>query len=316
MVFKHIPVMLEECLQGLNIKDNAVYVDLTVGGAGHSFEILNRTKNTMLIGVDQDQMALEASEARLSEFGDRVKLVHSNFSNISSILKELKVDKVDGVLIDLGVSSYQLDTPERGFSFRFDAPLDMRMNQDNPLSAYDVVNGYKEAQLKKIISDYGEERFASSIARHIVKARTIKPIKTTFKLKDIILSAVPRYKGQDGSSNVQRTFQAIRIEVNGELDIIKSTIEKAIEHLKIGGRLAILTFHSLEDRIVKTTFKELSLNCVCPPDFPVCVCGGNNASIKLVNSKPIVASDYEKEKNPRSSCAKLRVAEKIKQNDV
>ncbi|MBQ7453042.1 MAG: 16S rRNA (cytosine(1402)-N(4))-methyltransferase RsmH [Clostridia bacterium] len=314
MEFKHIPVMLEECLEGLNLKDNAVYVDATIGGAGHSKEILKRTKNTKLVGIDQDKQALSASKTNLKNFGNRVVLVHNNFKNINSVLDELGISKVDGVLIDLGVSSHQIDTPNRGFSFRFDAPLDMRMNQENKLSAYDVVNTYSEAELRKIIYDYGEERFAGKIARHIVEARKKASIKTTFELRDLILASVPRYRGQDGQSNVQRTFQAIRIEVNGELAILKQAIIDCASRLKQGGRLVILTFHSLEDRIVKTTFKELSLNCTCPPEFPVCVCGGNNATLILVNHKPIEASESERENNSRSICAKLRIAEKIKQD--
>ena len=314
MEFKHVPVMLEECLEGLQLKNDGIYVDATIGGAGHSKEILKRTKTARLIGIDQDAEALEASKSNLKEFANRVVLVHNNFKNVSSVLDELKISKVDGVLIDLGVSSHQIDTPNRGFSFRFNAPLDMRMNQENKLSAYDVVNSYSEAELKKIIFDYGEERFAGKIARHIVEERKKAPIKTTFELRDLILASVPRYRGQDGQSNVQRTFQAIRIEVNGELAILKQAIIDCVSRLKQGGRLVILTFHSLEDRIVKTTFKELATNCTCPPEFPVCVCGGNNATIKLINNKPIEASESEREKNSRSICAKLRIAEKIKQN--
>ena len=316
MEFKHLPVMLNECLEALNLKDNGIYVDLTVGGAGHSYEILMRTKNSSLIGVDQDIDAINASKKKLEEFKQRAILVHDNFSNIKAILDNLNINAVDGVLIDLGVSSYQLDNASRGFSFRFDAPLDMRMNKDLQFSAYDVVNNYSVEQLKKVIYDYGEERFASSIARHIDMARKVKPIQTTFELKQIILNAVPRYKGVDGSSNVQRTFQAIRIEVNNELEIIAKTIIDAVNSLKVGGRIAILTFHSLEDRIVKNTFKELATKCKCPPEIPFCVCGGDNAIIKLVNSKPIIASDYERKANPRSASAKLRIAEKIKQNEV
>lgn len=314
MEFSHKPVMLDECLNGLNLKDGGVYVDLTIGGAGHSSEILARTKNSHLFGFDQDAEALSASSTRLTkQFNkSRFTLIHSNFSNFKNELLARGISEVDGILIDLGVSSYQLDNPERGFSFRFDGPLDMRMNQDNALSAEVVVNTYSAAQLKQIISDYGEERFASTISRHIELARKEKPIKTTQELKEIILKAVPRYKGNDGSSNVQRTFQAIRIEVNGELSIIKQTILDAVDMLKVGGRLAILTFHSLEDRIVKQTFKSLATNCTCPPEFPVCVCGGKNARVTLINSKPITASSDEQRENSRSTCAKLRVIEKIK----
>ena len=315
MEFKHIPVMLNECIEGLNLKDDGVYVDATIGGAGHSIEILKRTKNAKLIGIDQDAEAIDAARKRTSEFKDRVTLVHDNFKNLASILKKLNIKQVDGILIDLGVSSHQLDDASRGFSFRSDAPLDMRMNQENPLSAFEVVNTYSESELKRIIYDYGEERFAASIARHIVKNRQNGPIETTFQLKETIMSAVPRYKGNNGLDNVQRTFQAIRIEVNGELAILKDALLDAVKVLKKGGRIVVLSFHSLEDRIVKTVFKEKSENCTCPPDWPVCMCGGNNATLKLINKKPIEASKIEREMNSRSSCAKLRIAEKIKQND-
>lgn len=316
MEFVHVPVMLEECVEALNLKEGGIYVDATIGGAGHSSEILKRTKTAKLIGIDQDKDAIAFCTEKLKPYKYRCTLVHDNFSNLPSILEKLKIDEVDGILIDLGVSSYQLDTPLRGFSFRFDAPLDMRMNQENPFSAYDVVNNYTQAQLKQIISNFGEERFASNIARQIVKARSKEPIKTTQDLKKVILAAVPKYRGKDGMDNVQRTFQAIRIEVNGELSIIHQTVMSAISHLKVGGRLAILTFHSLEDRIVKNTFKDLSTNCLCPPEFPVCVCGGNNAVIKVLTPKPVVATKEEIKENSRSASAKLRVAEKIKQNWV
>ncbi len=309
MEFKHVSVMLEECLDGLNLKDDGIYVDGTIGGAGHSKEILKRTRNAKLIGIDRDTEALNESKNKLAPYLSRVTLVHDNFKNIKQILENLNVDKIDGMLVDLGVSSYQLDNADRGFSFRFDAKLDMRMNQEQKLSAYDVVNNYSQTQLKQIISDYGEEKFASSIARHIVEARTIEKIETTGKLKEIILKSVPRYKGNDGSSNVQRTFQAIRIEVNKELTGLDEFIRDAVDALKVGGRLAILTFHSLEDRIVKHTFRDLCTACICPPDFPICVC--NHKAIGKLVGKMQVASKQEIKQNSRSTSAKLRVIEKI-----
>lgn len=297
-------------MQGLNLKDNAVYIDGTIGGAGHSSQILNRTKNSKLVGIDRDNEALLVSKERLKEFNGRVTFVHDNFMNIKSICEELSINQVDGVLIDLGVSSYQLDNKDRGFSFRFDSKLDMRMNQEDNFTAYDVVNTYDESRLKKILKEYGEENFAGSIARKIVAFRTKKPIETTFELRDIILSSVPKYKGHDGKSNVTKCFQAIRIEVNGELEKLSQTIRDAINILKPKGRIAIISFHSLEDRIVKNTFRELATNCICPPDFPVCVCN-HKAQIKIISNHPITASDKELAINSRSSSAKLRVAEKL-----
>lgn len=309
MEFKHFPVMLNECLDGLNLKDDGIYVDGTIGGAGHSSEILARTKKAKLVGIDRDTEALSACKERLKDYKARVTLVHDNFKNIKQVLENLNIDKVDGVLVDLGVSSYQLDNAERGFSFRYNSKLDMRMNKEQKLSAYQVVNEYSVNQLKQIISDYGEERFALSIARHIEKAREQQPIETTGQLKEIILKSVPRYKGNDGSSNIQRTFQAIRIEVNAELTGLAEFIEDAIDSLKPGGRLAILTFHSLEDRIVKHKFRDLCTACVCPPDFPICVCN-HKAKGKLVG-KMVVATKEELKQNSRSASAKLRVIEKI-----
>lgn len=301
--------MLNECLQGLNLKDNGIYVDGTIGGAGHSSEILARTKNARLIGIDRDTEALDVCKQRLEKHQKRVTLVHDNFKNIKEILKNLNIDQIDGMLVDLGVSSYQLDNAQRGFSFRYNTKLDMRMNKEQKLSAFEVVNQYSQTQLKQIISEYGEERFASSIARHIVLTREKEPILTTGQLKDIILKSVPRYKGNDGSSNVQRTFQAIRIEVNAELTGLSEFIKDAVEVLKPSGRLAILTFHSLEDRIVKHTFRDLCISCICPPDFPICVCN-HKAQGKLVG-KMVIATDQEIKNNSRSASAKLRVIEKL-----
>lgn len=309
MEFSHIPVLKNETIELLNIKDNGIYVDGTIGGAGHSKAIEQKAKIKTLVGIDQDIEALETAKKNLSDY-DNVIFVNDNFKNIDEVLSRLKIVKVDGVLVDIGVSSYQIDSAERGFSFRMDARLDMRMSRSNPFSAYNLVNEYSEEDLTRVIRDYGEEKFAKSIARHIVKAREEKPIETTKELENIILSSVPRYKGQDGRSNVQRTFQAIRIEVNGELDALQEFIDKAVEFLKPGGRLAIISFHSLEDRIVKQKFRELSTGCICPPDFPICVCG-HKAVAKLITKHPVEATQEELSVNPRSAPAKLRVIEKL-----
>ena len=309
MEFSHIPVLKTETIELLNVKENGIYVDGTIGGAGHSKAILEKAKIAKLIGIDQDIDALETAKKALETYSN-VVLVKDNFRNIDEVLNSLKVKAVDGILVDIGVSSYQIDEPERGFSFRHDARLDMRMSRDNPFSAYELVNTYSEDDLVRVIRDYGEEKFAKSIARHIIKQREIKPIETTKELESVILSSVPRYKGQDGRSNVQRTFQAIRIEVNSELDALKEFIDKAVGFLKTGGRLAIISFHSLEDRIVKQKFKELATGCVCPPDFPICVCG-HKASVKLITRHPVEAAQEELKFNPRSAPAKLRVIEKI-----
>ena len=308
MEFSHIPVLLNETIDGLNIKEGGTYVDCTLGGAGHSKVMLQKA-SISLIGIDQDITAINVSKERLKDF-DKVTFVNDNFKNFSNILDDLNINKVDGILADLGVSSHQIDTASRGFSFRFDAPLDMRMNSDAPLSAADVVNNYSEADLKRIIKDFGEDRFASSIARKIVGERKKQPILTTKQLESIILSAVPKYKGNDGSSNVQRTFQAIRIEVNHELDGLKEVIKEMADRLNPGGRLAIISFHSLEDRIVKHTFRELATGCTCPSDFPICVCG-NKPKVKIITNHPITATEEELKINRRSSSAKLRVVEKL-----
>lgn len=310
MEFSHVPVLLREVLEGLNLENDKIYVDCTIGGAGHSEKILENTKNSMLIGIDQDEDAILASTKRLEKYKSRVKIVRSNFANIKNVLKSLNVDKVDGILADLGVSSHQIDTASRGFSFRFDSELDMRMDKSQSLSAKNVVNEYSEEKLKHIFKDFGEEKFASSIARKIVMERKKEPIETTKQLEKIILSAVPRYKGNDGSSNVQRTFQAIRIEVNHELDILENFIRDAESVLNPGGRLVIITFHSLEDRIVKQTFKDLATGCICPSDFPVCVCH-RKPKVKIVTNHPITATTEELETNRRSASAKLRVIEKL-----
>lgn len=309
MEFSHIPVLKNETIELLNVKPNGVYVDGTIGGAGHSKAIENQAKIQKLIGIDQDTEALAAAKKNLAEF-DNTIFVNDNFRNIDVVLDNLGIDAVDGILVDIGVSSYQIDSAERGFSFRNDARLDMRMSRSNSFSAYELVNQYSEEELTRVIRDYGEEKFAKSIARHIVKAREAKPIETTKELESIVLSSVPRYKGQDGRSNVQRTFQAIRIEVNGELDALSEFIDKAVNYLKPGGRFAIISFHSLEDRIVKQKFRELATGCICPPDFPICVCG-HKAAVKLVTKHPVEATKEELSINPRSAPAKLRVIEKL-----
>lgn len=307
--FAHIPVLKKETIELLNVRANGVYFDGTLGGAGHSKAIQEQAKIKKLIGVDQDLEALAFAKQTLAGY-DNVVYVHDNFRNIDSILESVGEDELDGILVDIGVSSYQIDAAERGFSFRYDSKLDMRMDTTKPFSAYNLVNEYSEEELTRVIREYGEEKFARSIARHIVKARTSKPIETTKELEDIILSSVPRYKGQDGKSNVQRTFQAIRIEVNGELDALSEFLEDAVKHLKPGGRLAVISFHSLEDRITKQKFKELATGCICPPDFPICVCG-HKPIVKIITKHPVEATDEEIKINSRSACAKLRVIEKI-----
>lgn len=310
MEFKHVSVLLNECLDALNIKDDGIYVDCTLGGAGHSSHILQRlSKDGLLVGIDQDTDALKAAGERLKEYENK-KLVHNNFHNIDSILEELDISKVDGILMDLGVSSYQLDEGERGFSYMKDAPLDMRMNRDREFSAYDVVNSYSMEDLWRIIRDYGEEKFAKRVAEFIVNRREEKPIETTLELVDIIKAAIPAKARREGPHPAKRTFQAIRIEVNGELEILNKAIEDGVNRLNKGGRMAIITFHSLEDRIVKLKFRELANPCTCPKEFPICVCG-KKPLVKLISRKAIDPSKEEVEENPRSRSAKLRVIERF-----
>ena len=308
--FKHYSVLLQECIEGLDIDPNGVYVDGTAGGGGHSFAIASRLTGGRLIAIDQDEAAIEAAGERLAPLGDRATVVRSNFCEIARVCRELEIDGIDGLLLDLGVSSYQLDTPERGFSYMADAPLDMRMDKRGALTAYDVVNGYDEDRLKKILYEYGEERFSSSIAAAIIRERQKKPIETTLELSDIIKYAIPPKAREGGHHPSKRSFQAIRIEVNGELNVIEPAIRDAASLLRKGGRIAIITFHSLEDRIVKQTFASLATGCTCPKSFPVCVCG-NKPTLKVVTRKPILPSAAELEENPRSRSAKLRVAEKL-----
>lgn len=307
--FHHIPVMLDECLTGLNIKPDGTYVDGTLGGAGHSSEIAKRLKNGKLIGIDKDSDALSVSGERLKEYGDKVTLIKSDFKDMVQVLAGLDVAGVDGILLDLGVSSYQVDTPERGFSYRYDARLDMRMDRSQTFSAYDVVNTYSVEDLTKVIFRYGEEQFARLIAKKIVESRIVKPIETTGELKSIIEACVPK-KFQMAGSPCKKTFQAIRIEVNGELTRLEEAIHGMIGKLNKGGRLVIITFHSLEDRIVKDVFKEEATNCLCDKSIPVCVCH-HKARVKLITKKPLVASNEELERNKRSKSAKVRIVERI-----
>ena len=307
--FKHEPVLLKETIEGLDIKPNGIYVDGTLGGAGHSFKIVQKLTSGKLIGIDQDKEALEAAGKRLSIFKDKVTLVHDNYVNAVKVLKDLGIEKVDGILLDIGVSSYQIDNAERGFSYREDAPLDMRMNQEASLTAKEVVNTYSKEELAKIIRVYGEENFANNIAKHIVNEREKSPIETTMRLKEIIEQAIPAKvrKGQKGFA--KKTFQAIRIEVNSELNVLETAISQLVDALNPKGRLAIITFHSLEDRIVKNEFKRMENPCTCPPDFPVCTCGKVPLG-KVITRHPITASDEELERNKRASSAKLRIFEK------
>ena len=310
MEFNHVSVLVNDCLEGLNIKENGIYVDGTLGGAGHSSEILKRLSNEgRLIGIDQDTDALKAAKERLKDYSN-VTFEHSNFSNIENVLNNLNIDGVDGILMDLGVSSYQLDEGERGFSYMKDAPLDMRMNRENDFSAYNVVNEYSEEDLYRIIRDYGEEKFAKRIASFIVENRQEKNIETTLELVEIIKNAIPAKARREGPHPAKRTFQAIRIEVNSELSILNKTIEDGVEKLNKGGRMAIITFHSLEDRIVKNKFRDLAVSCRCPKEFPVCVCG-EKAKVKIISRKAIEPTKEEVEINPRSRSAKLRVIEKL-----
>ena len=308
--FSHRSVLLDECMDGLDIKPDGIYVDGTAGGAGHSSEIAKRLEDGMLIAIDQDETAVAVATERLNALGKNTKVVRSNFSELAKVCRSLGIEQIDGVLLDLGVSSYQLDTAERGFSYSADAPLDMRMDNRCTLSAYDVVNTYSAEELKRILYDCGEERFAPAIASAIVKKREVAPIETTAQLSDIIKYAIPPAAREGGHHPAKRSFQAIRIEVNRELDVIEPAIKGAVEMLSSGGRIAIITFHSLEDRIVKQAFATLASGCTCPKDFPICVCG-NKPKVRLVNRKPILPSKAELEENPRSRSAKLRVAEKI-----
>jgi len=309
--FVHVPVLLDECIEGLNIKSGGIYVDGTIGGAGHSREIAKLMgSDGILIGIDQDINAINAARERLEVYGERVKLVNDNFKNIKSIVHGLGIDKVDGILLDLGVSSHQLDEGERGFSYMKDATLDMRMDRKNPLTAETIVNEWSEDEIHNIIKEYGEERWAKRIAEFIVRERQTQRITSTQQLVDIIKSAIPASARREGPHPAKRTFQALRIAVNDELGILEKTITDGVDLLKPQGRICIITFHSLEDRIVKTMFNKLEKPCTCPPRIPQCICG-QVPKIKVISRKPITASPEELEKNPRARSAKLRVAERL-----
>ena len=308
--FHHVSVLLEECIEGLNIKPNGIYVDGTLGGAGHSSRIAERLTTGTLIGIDRDPVALTAAGQRLAPFGDRVRLVHSNFCEMDTALERLGITGVDGILLDLGVSSPQLDDGQRGFSYMADAPLDMRMNSEDTLDARQIVNQWSYEELKRILYDYGEERFAPRIAAAICKRREKKEIETTLELVDIIRSAMPASALREKQHPAKRSFQAIRIAVNDELGSVERVMKKAVPLLNRGGRLAVITFHSLEDRIVKNAMAEAAKGCTCPREFPVCVCG-KTPQVKILTRKPIVSGETELERNPRARSAKLRICEKL-----
>ncbi len=311
MEFNHVSVLLNECIENLNIKEDGIYVDGTMGGAGHSSHICKHLSSKgRLICIDQDKNAHIKGREVLKDHLDKVTFVKDNFSNIKNILEELEIEKIDGILLDLGVSSHQLDEGDRGFSYNHDAKLDMRMDTDKGISAYEVINEYSEKQLHTIIKEYGEEKWAKRIAEFIVSERQIKPIETTFELVTVIKKAVPKGARSDGPHPAKRTFQAIRIEVNNELNILKQTVNDVVPKLNKGGRVCIITFHSLEDRIIKNAYRQLEDPCTCPREFPMCVCG-NVKQVKVITKKPIVPSEEELEVNNRARSSKLRVCEKI-----
>ena len=312
MEFNHYSVLLNETIENLNIKPDGIYVDGTLGGGGHAYQVASRlSEKGRLIGIDQDADAIAAAGERLKEFGDKITIIRSNYANMKEELHRIGVEKVDGIVLDLGVSSFQLDTPERGFTYRDEnAPLDMRMDDRQSLTAKDIVNGYSEMDLYRIIRDYGEDKFAKNIAKHIVQERAEKPIKTTGELTEIIRASIPMKVQVTGGHPAKRTFQAIRIELNKELEVLQNNLDDMIDLLNPGGRICIITFHSLEDRIVKTNFKRNENPCTCPSDFPVCVCGKKSKG-KVVTRKPILPSEEELEVNSRSKSAKLRVFERV-----
>ena len=310
MAFQHTSVLLHETVDGLNIRPDGIYVDATLGGGGHAFQVCSRLNSKgRFIGIDQDAAAIEAASARLSVFGEKVTIIRSNYCDMKARLQEIGIDKVDGIMIDLGVSSYQLDTADRGFSYRMDAPLDMRMDQRQTMTAKDIVNTYSEMELFHVIRDYGEDRFAKNIAKHIVAERQKSSIETTGQLVEIIRQSIPMKVQKTTGHPAKRTFQAIRIELNRELDVLKDTLDDMIDLLNPGGRLCVITFHSLEDRIVKSNFRRNENPCTCPPNFPVCVCGKVSKG-RVITRKPILPSEEELEWNSRSQSAKLRVFER------
>ena len=311
MEFSHVSVLLEETIRELDIKPDGIYVDGTLGGAGHAIEVCKRLgASGKFVGIDQDEVAIEVGRERLAMFGDKVKVVRSNYSNMVSVLNDLGINKVDGIVLDLGVSSYQLDTPERGFTYREDTRLDMRMDQRQEITARDIVNSYSEYDLYRIIRDYGEDKFAKNIAKHIVMNRQIKQIDTTFELNEIIKNAIPMKVRKKGGHPSKKTYQALRIELNKELDVLENTLTDMIDILNPGGRICVITFHSLEDRIVKSIFKRNENPCTCPPSFPVCMCGAKSKG-RVISRKPILPSEEEMEVNSRSKSAKLRVFERV-----
>lgn len=310
MAFRHTSVLLNETVDSLAVKPDGIYVDATLGGGGHAFEVCKRLSSKgSFIGIDQDAAAIEAAGIRLIDFGEKVTIIRSNYCDMKPRLRELGIEKVDGITLDLGVSSYQLDTAERGFSYRTDAPLDMRMDQRQRMAAKDIINDYSESDLYRVIRDYGEDRFAKNIAKHIVRARGEGPVETTGQLNEIIRQAVPMKFQKTSGHPSKRTFQAIRIELNHELDVLKDTLDDMIDLLNPGGRICIITFHSLEDRIVKSAFRKNENPCTCPPDFPVCVCGKVSKG-RVITKKPILPSEEELAENSRSKSAKLRVFER------
>ncbi len=311
MEFQHKSVLLRETIDSMKVKPGGIYVDGTLGGGGHAFELCSRLgKDGRLIGIDQDEAAISAASERLSEYKGQVTIVRSNYSRMPQVLDELGIGKVDGIYLDLGVSSYQLDTPERGFTYREDVPLDMRMDQRKPMTAADIVNAYSEEKLYRVIRDYGEDKFAKNIAKHIVRKRQEKPIETTGELVEAIKAAIPARVRATGGHPAKQIFQAIRIELNGELEVLESSIDRMIERLNPKGRLAVITFHSLEDRIVKHKFRENEQPCICPPDFPVCVCGRVSKG-RVITRKPIIPTEEEEKENNRAKSSKLRVFERV-----
>ncbi len=310
MTFQHYSVLLQETIEGLKIRPDGIYVDGTLGGGGHALEVTKQlTAGGRLIGIDQDADAIQAASARLQDYSDRVSIVRNNYENFHQVLQDLSIEAVDGIYLDLGVSSYQLDEGDRGFSYRVDAPLDMRMDQRNPVTAADIVNDYSEAELFHMIRNYGEDRFAQNIAKHIVAYRQKKPIESTLELADIISGAIPARIRATSGHPAKRTFQAIRIELNRELDVLENTLDQMIDDLREGGRLCVITFHSLEDRIVKNKFRTAEKPCICPPGFPVCTCGRKSKG-RVITRKPILPSAEELSENRRSQSAKLRIFEK------
>lgn len=310
MGFSHKSVLLEETIEGLNIKPEGIYVDGTLGGGGHALEVVKRLGDKgRFFGIDQDEAAIEAASERLSGYREKITLIHDNYENAVLRLREKGISGVDGIVLDLGVSSYQLDTIERGFSYKYDTALDMRMDRRQPLSAKEIVNDYSQKELARIIRDYGEDKFANNIAKHIVAEREKEEIKTTFRLNEIIKGAIPARMRETGGHPSKRTFQAIRIECNRELEVLKNSLEEMITFLNPGGRICIITFHSLEDRIVKSAFKKQENPCICPPEFPVCMCGRKPLG-KVITRKPVTPTDEEQERNSRSKSAKLRIFER------